>query len=102
MSRCSSTANSFGLSASHAPARVAIRCASVAAKRAFAEVDRHCLQVHGGIGFTWEHPLHGWLKRGATFAARYGLRRELETDLGELLLAEVAGRPPGRPPRPHI
>ncbi|MBF9128837.1 acyl-CoA/acyl-ACP dehydrogenase [Plantactinospora sp. S1510] len=83
-------------------APVAITCASVAARRAFAEADRHCLQTHGGIGFTWEHPLHVWLKRGATFAARYGLRRDLETELGERLLARTGQQPRGRPPRPHI
>jgi alkylation response protein AidB-like acyl-CoA dehydrogenase len=30
------------------------------------------LQVHGGIGFTWEHDLHLWLKRGRTLEAQYG------------------------------
>jgi alkylation response protein AidB-like acyl-CoA dehydrogenase len=30
------------------------------------------LQVHGGIGFTWEHDLHLWLKRANTDAALFG------------------------------
>jgi alkylation response protein AidB-like acyl-CoA dehydrogenase len=30
------------------------------------------LQVHGGIGFTWEHDLHLWLKRGRALEAQYG------------------------------
>jgi alkylation response protein AidB-like acyl-CoA dehydrogenase len=30
------------------------------------------LQVHGGIGFTWEHDLHLWLKRAHTGAALFG------------------------------
>ena len=30
------------------------------------------LQVHGGIGFTWEHDLHFFLKRGRANAALYG------------------------------
>ncbi len=30
------------------------------------------LQVHGGIGFTWEHDLHLWLKRARADAAMFG------------------------------
>jgi alkylation response protein AidB-like acyl-CoA dehydrogenase len=30
------------------------------------------LQVHGGIGFTWEHDLHFFLKRGRANAAMFG------------------------------
>jgi len=30
------------------------------------------LQLHGGIGFTWEHDLHLWLKRGRALEAAYG------------------------------
>ncbi len=30
------------------------------------------LQVHGGIGFTWEHDLHLWLKRARSTAALFG------------------------------
>jgi alkylation response protein AidB-like acyl-CoA dehydrogenase len=28
--------------------------------------------VHGGIGFTWEHDLHLWLKRARCGAAYFG------------------------------
>jgi len=30
------------------------------------------IQVHGGIGFTWEHDLHFFLKRGRANAASLG------------------------------
>jgi alkylation response protein AidB-like acyl-CoA dehydrogenase len=30
------------------------------------------LQVHGGIGFTWEHDLHFWLKRGNVVRYEWG------------------------------
>jgi alkylation response protein AidB-like acyl-CoA dehydrogenase len=30
------------------------------------------LQSHGGIGFTWEHDLHLWLKRGKALEQAYG------------------------------
>ena len=34
------------------------------------------LQVHGGIGFTWEHDLHFFLKRAKVDALLYGTARE--------------------------
>ena len=50
------------------------------------------LQLHGGIGFTWEYHLHFWLKRVMSLTAAYGTttahRRHLATDL----LAQVGGR----------
>jgi alkylation response protein AidB-like acyl-CoA dehydrogenase len=33
---------------------------------------RDCLQMHGGIGFTWEHDVHLYLRRVDTNAAVYG------------------------------
>ncbi|HEX5527076.1 MAG TPA: acyl-CoA dehydrogenase, partial [Solirubrobacterales bacterium] len=35
-------------------------------------VTASALQVHGGIGFTWEHDLHFFLKRGRANAASFG------------------------------
>jgi alkylation response protein AidB-like acyl-CoA dehydrogenase len=35
-------------------------------------VPASALQVHGGIGFTWEHDLHLWLKRGKANAHLWG------------------------------
>jgi alkylation response protein AidB-like acyl-CoA dehydrogenase len=37
-----------------------------------AEVAQGCLQVHGGIGFTWEHDLHLYLRRLAANAVLHG------------------------------
>jgi alkylation response protein AidB-like acyl-CoA dehydrogenase len=42
------------------------------------------IQVHGGIGFTWEHDLHFFLKRGKSNAAMFGTagwHRERVADL---------------------
>ena len=33
---------------------------------------RECLQLHGGIGYTWEHDLHLYLRRVESNAAVYG------------------------------
>ncbi|HVS44465.1 MAG TPA: acyl-CoA dehydrogenase family protein [Candidatus Dormibacteraeota bacterium] len=49
-------------------ASVAKAYASDAERRANAEA----LQLHGGIGFTWEHDLHLWLKRGKALELQYG------------------------------
>ena len=36
------------------------------------QVSQGCLQVHGGIGYTWEHDLHLYLRRLASDAALFG------------------------------
>jgi alkylation response protein AidB-like acyl-CoA dehydrogenase len=36
------------------------------------DLSQGCLQVHGGIGYTWEHDLHLYLRRLATDNALYG------------------------------
>jgi alkylation response protein AidB-like acyl-CoA dehydrogenase len=33
---------------------------------------RECLQLHGGIGYTWEHDLHLYLRRVETNATIHG------------------------------
>ncbi|GAA3230190.1 acyl-CoA dehydrogenase family protein [Dactylosporangium siamense] len=42
-------------------------CSPVAVKAA-----EECVQLHGGIGFTWEHPAHLYLKRARSNAATFG------------------------------
>ncbi len=49
------------------------------------------LQVLGGIGFTWEHDLHFFLKRARTDAQLYGRTREHRDRVAEL--AGLAGSP---------
>jgi alkylation response protein AidB-like acyl-CoA dehydrogenase len=53
-------------------APVAVACAKAYAADAGRRVPRAALQVHGGIGFTWEHDLHFFLKRGEANAHAYG------------------------------
>ena len=36
------------------------------------DIAQECLQVHGGIGYTWEHDLHLYLRRVRSNAALYG------------------------------
>jgi alkylation response protein AidB-like acyl-CoA dehydrogenase len=48
---------------------------SRAAEAAVAACER-AIQVHGGVGFTWEHPLHRWYKRALGIAAILGWAAE--------------------------
>jgi alkylation response protein AidB-like acyl-CoA dehydrogenase len=48
------------------------------------------IQVHGGIGFTWEHDLHFFLKRGRANAAMFGDAKWHRERVAEAVLAEAA------------
>ena len=43
------------------------------------------VQMHGGIGFTWEHDLHFWFKRAAWNHGAFG-----DPQLHRARLAELA------------
>jgi alkylation response protein AidB-like acyl-CoA dehydrogenase len=45
------------------------------------------IQVHGGIGFTWEHDLHFFLKRGRANAASFGDAKWHRERVAEAVLA---------------
>jgi alkylation response protein AidB-like acyl-CoA dehydrogenase len=47
------------------------------------------IQVHGGIGFTWEHDLHFFLKRGKANAATFGEARWHRERVAGLVLTEA-------------
>jgi alkylation response protein AidB-like acyl-CoA dehydrogenase len=48
------------------------------------QVTASALQVHGGIGFTWEHDLHWFLKRAKTDGVLYGSARDHRERVAEL------------------
>jgi len=50
------------------------------------------LQVHGGIGFTWEHDLHFFLKRGKANAAMFGDSKWHRERVADAVL-DTAGEP---------
>jgi alkylation response protein AidB-like acyl-CoA dehydrogenase len=50
------------------------------------------IQVHGGIGFTWEHDLHFFLKRGRSNAALFGDAKWHRERVADVVLAR-AGEP---------
>jgi alkylation response protein AidB-like acyl-CoA dehydrogenase len=49
-----------------------VSMASAAVGERAAELAQQCLQVHGGIGYTWEHDLHLYLRRIQSNGALYG------------------------------
>jgi alkylation response protein AidB-like acyl-CoA dehydrogenase len=52
------------------------------------------LQVHGGIGFTWEHDLHLWLKRAKVDASLFGDAHWHRERVADAILAQAAEREP--------
>ena len=53
-------------------------------------VPDQAIQVHGGIGFTWEHDLHLFLKRGRANAAMFGDARWHRERVAEAVIARGA------------
>src|SRR3546814_11954429 len=46
--------------------------AAAASGEAGNELAQQCLQIHGGIGYTWEHDLHLLMRRIQTNSVLYG------------------------------
>ncbi|HVO54128.1 MAG TPA: acyl-CoA dehydrogenase family protein [Solirubrobacterales bacterium] len=70
--------------------RVAASMAKAYASDAGWRVPDASIQVHGGIGFTWEHDLHFFLKRGRANAAMWGDAHWHRERVAEAVLARAA------------
>ncbi len=70
-------------------APVAVALAKAACGDAATLAARECVQLHGGIGFTWEHPAHLYLKRATSSSIAFGT-----PDWHRAALASLAGLPP--------
>src|SRR5215218_5933423 len=70
---------------------LAVSIAQATASAALAKIAADTVQVHGGIGFTWEHQAHLYFKRATTDAALLGSAEEHRSRVAELVLdtAEV-------------
>jgi alkylation response protein AidB-like acyl-CoA dehydrogenase len=68
-------------------AQRAVHCAKLEAGLAARLCARTSLQVHGGIGYTWEHGLHFWLRRAYAGDAFLGPSDYHARCLAELLFA---------------
>ncbi len=63
---------------------LAAAMAKASASDAGWNVTSSALQVHGGIGFTWEHDLHFFLKRAKVDGVLYGSAREHRDRVADL------------------
>ncbi|MDP3968712.1 MAG: acyl-CoA dehydrogenase [Nocardioides sp.] len=62
---------------------------------AAARANVEALQLHGGIGFTWEYHLHFWLKRVMALSVAYGTTAAHRRGLAADLLNRTGRREPG-------
>jgi alkylation response protein AidB-like acyl-CoA dehydrogenase len=87
--------------AAHSVARGDARCplhvsmAKLAADEAALGAARAALQVHGAIGYTWEHDLHLWMRRAWSLAAEWGTEPFHRRRVAEAVLAPEARIGPG-------
>lgn len=63
----------------------AISSARVVAGDAAMKNARACIQIHGGMGYTWEMPPHYYLKRAWVLSTWFGTSEEHEERLAEAL-----------------
>jgi alkylation response protein AidB-like acyl-CoA dehydrogenase len=76
------------LAAAGADAQVAVALAKAYCGDVAVAAAQECVQMHGGIGFTWEHPAHLYLKRARSTAIAFGT-----PDAHRASLAALAGLP---------
>jgi alkylation response protein AidB-like acyl-CoA dehydrogenase len=65
--------------------RRSVAAAKLLADEAATGNGRSCVQVHGGMGFTWEVPVHFLVKRAWVHANEFGTAEEHAEDLAALL-----------------
>ena len=66
-------------------APVAIALAKAACGEVAVHAAQECVQMHGGIGFTWEHPAHLLLKRAKSGSLAFGTPDRHRARLAELV-----------------
>ncbi len=52
--------------------KVAVALAQAYCSETAVHAAQECVQLHGGIGFTWEHPVHLYLKRAKADSIAFG------------------------------
>jgi len=67
---------------------LAVAAAKSQASEAAVLACEKSIQAHGGIGFTWEHPLHRYYKRALWLEGALGYGREHRAAIADTLLAE--------------
>jgi alkylation response protein AidB-like acyl-CoA dehydrogenase len=72
-------------------APVAVALAKSACCDAAVTAAQECVQLHGGIGFTWEHPAHLYLKRAKAASVAYGTPGAHRAALADLVNLPAPG-----------
>jgi alkylation response protein AidB-like acyl-CoA dehydrogenase len=65
-------------------APLAAALAYIHCSRAFTRAAKECIQIHGGIGYTWEHDAHLYLRRAKSSELMFGPPAGQRTRLAEL------------------
>jgi alkylation response protein AidB-like acyl-CoA dehydrogenase len=68
-------------------AGLAVAAAKSQATEAAVLACEKSIQAHGGIGFTWEHPLHRYYKRALWLEGALGYGREHRAEIASFLLS---------------
>lgn len=68
---------------------LAASIAQATASSALTKIAADTIQVHGGIGFTWEHQAHLYFKRATTDAALLGTAEAHRARVAELVLDQA-------------
>ena len=76
----------------HPDASIAASMAKAFASDAYRRVASSGIQVHGGIGFTWEHDMHLYFKRAKASEAAFGSADRHRERLAGLLEEQYGGQ----------
>ena len=79
---------------------VAVALAEAACSDIAVRAAQECVQLHGGIGFTWEHPAHLYLKRAKSSSIGFGTPDRHRASLAGLINLPAPPpfpAPPGAP-----
>jgi alkylation response protein AidB-like acyl-CoA dehydrogenase len=76
LARSNAYYGAWALSTESSELPLAAATARVSATQAFQHCAKNNIQVHGGMGFTWEVPLHPHLKRARVLATTFGTPAE--------------------------
>jgi alkylation response protein AidB-like acyl-CoA dehydrogenase len=79
------------LAAGDPDAPVAVALAKAACSDIAVKAGQETVQLHGGIGFTWEHPAHLFLKRAKADSIAFGTADAHRASLADLASLPAAG-----------
>src|SRR5260370_8718602 len=84
-SRCAAYYAAWGLHEGIPEAHLSVSVAKAYASDAYREVGNRAIQVHGGMGFTWENDAHLYYRRAKASEIAFGdaaYHREREAQVG--------------------